>query len=202
MFWFSPARLFMTRKLLRIVHLVELRERIKNRIPPPKLMSSSTMEASSSMEDMVKMLADAPEDQRRKMVADRFTMIAAMPEIQRTEAVKGILVAVSKLDPKKKKDFIRTRTNVMVDSSPETRKAIQTARVKAGALVPEEVNQSDMMTILEVCQEWPREKHQMFLSNLEAVFKELGMKMPDVDAMMKTMAKAREEMKKPRWKFW
>lgn len=151
---------------------------------------------------MVKMLANAPEEQRRKMVSDRLTMIASMPESQRTEAVKGILVAVSKLDAEKKKDFIRTRTNVMVELAPNTRKAIQTARVKAGALVPEEVNQSDMMTILEVCQEWPREKHQMFLSNLGAVFKELNMQMPDVNAMMKRMAETSEEMKKPWWKFW
>ena len=43
----------------------------------------------------------------------------------------------------------------------------------------------------------------MFKENLWAVYKELGMEMPDVEGMMqKKMASTTEELKKPRWKFW
>jgi len=158
--------------------------------------------SKGTMDDMIRMLADAPEDQRKPMLAERMKMIASQPEPQRVQAVKDILIGVSKLDPKKRKDFVRTRTNLIAESPAEMRKTIQSARVKAGALVPEEVNQSDMMAILEVCQEWPAEKHQMFLHNLGAVFKELGMQMPDVNGMMRKMQETREELKKPWWKFW
>ncbi len=154
------------------------------------------------MDDMIRMLADAPEEQRKPMLAERMKMIASQPEPQRVEAVKDILFAVSKLEPNKRKNFVRTRTNLVAESPPEVRRAIQSARVKAGALVPEEVNQSDMMAILEVCQEWPAAKHQMFLQNLGSVFKELGMQMPDVNSMMRKMQETREELRKPWWKFW
>lgn len=156
----------------------------------------------TSIDDMIRLLADAPEEERKTMISERFKMIAVQPEKQRVESVKGILLAVSKLDPKKKKDFIRTRTNVLMEAPPDVRKKIQAARVKAGALVPEEVNQSDMMDILAVCMEWPKEKHQMFMSNLGTVFKELDMEMPDVNAMIQKMSEVRKEMKKPWWKFW
>jgi hypothetical protein len=158
--------------------------------------------SEGNMDDMIRMLADAPEAQRKSMLSERVKMIASQPEPQRVEAVKDILLGVSKLDPAKRKEFVKTRTNLIAEAPPEMRKSIQSARVKAGALVPEEVNQADMMAILEVCQEWPAQKHQMFLQNLGSTFKELGMQMPDVNGMMRKMQEAREEMKKPWWKFW
>ena len=160
------------------------------------------MVEKTDMDDMIKMLADAPEEQRKTMIIERFKMIGSQPEEQRVQSVKGILLAVAKLDPKKKQDFIRTRTNAMLELPQDTRKAIQVARVKAGGQVPEEVNQSDMMGILQTCMAWPKERHKMFMDNLGAVFKDLGMQMPDVESMMQMMAKTSEEMKKPWWKFW
>ncbi len=158
--------------------------------------------SKGNMDDMIRMLADAPEDQRKTMLSERIKMIAAQTEPQRVEAVKDILIGVSKLDSKKRKDFVRTRTNLIVEAPADMRKTIQQARIKAGGLVPEDVNQSDMMAILEVCQEWPAQKHQMFLQNLGSSFKELGMQMPDVNSMMRKMQETREELRKPWWKFW
>lgn len=160
------------------------------------------MVEKTDMDDMIKMLADAPEEQRKTMIIERFKMIATQPEDQRIESVKGILLAVFKLDPKKRQGFIRTRTNAMMELPEDARKAIQFARVKAGPTVPQEVNQIDMMGIVQACMEWPKERHKMFMDNLGKVFKELNMQMPDVDAMIQMMSKANEEMKKPWWKFW
>lgn len=69
------------------------------------------MAEKTNMDEMIRTLAESPEDMRKKMIIQRFKMIAAQPEEQRVESVKGILLAVSKLDPRKKKEFIRTRTN-------------------------------------------------------------------------------------------
>ncbi len=154
------------------------------------------------MEDMIRMIAEAPDDQRRKMIGDRFSMIASEPEEKRVQSVKEMLLGISKLSPDKKKALINTRTNVLAEATPEVRHAIQVARVKAGNQVPQEVNQSDMMVVLEVCQGWPAAKHQMFLQNLGGVFKELGMQMPNMQGMMQKVHEVNEELKKPWWKFW
>ena len=154
------------------------------------------------MDEMIKMLADSPEDQRKQMMTERFTMIASQPEEQRIQTVKEIVLAISRLDPPKRKAFIRTRTNVVAESPEDIRKAIQMARVKAGSLVPMDVNQEDMMHILDATKEWPEEKRNIFMMGMKATFQELGMEMPDMDAMMKKGAEAKAEPEKPWWKFW
>ncbi len=146
---------------------------------------------SEEAESMVKMLSDAPGDQRKAMITERFKMIATQPEEQRVKTTAGLLLAISKLDDKKRKEFISSRTEAVAELEPDVRKAIQTARVKAGGQIPEEVNMGDMMMIMQAIQEWPG-----------GVFKELGMEMPDVEGMMQKMSGTTEELKKPRWKFW
>ncbi|MEE9283218.1 MAG: hypothetical protein V3U49_04005 [Nitrososphaerales archaeon] len=157
---------------------------------------------SEEAESMVKMLADAPGDQRKAMITERFKMIATQPEEQRVKTTAGLLLAISKLDDKKRKEFISTRTEAVAELEPDVRKAIQTARVKAGGQIPEEVNMGDMMMIMQAIQEWPEDKRNMFKETLGGVFKEQGMEMPDFEGMMQKMSNMTEELKKPRWKFW
>lgn len=156
----------------------------------------------TNMDDMIKMIANAEEEDRKKMLMERLSMIASQPEEQRVKSVKTILLGISKLDPKKKKAFIRTRTNVLMDAPPKVRTAIQKARVKAGSQVSEEVNQSDMMEVISTCSEWPEEKCRRFKQNLGKAFKAEGMEMPDMDKMMKNMVEMKKEMKKPWYQFW
>ncbi len=157
---------------------------------------------SEAAEGMIKMIADAPAEQRKAMITERFKMIAGQPDEQRVMTIKGLLLASSKLGDKKRKEFIKSRTEAVSELEPDVRKLIQEARVKGGAEIPEEVNMADMMIIMQVIQEWPEPKRNMFKENLGAVFKGLGMEMPDVEGMMKNMSNATEELKKPRWKFW
>jgi len=119
--------------------------------------------------EMIRILADFPEDMWKKMILDRFKIIAAQSEEQRVESLKAIILAVSKLDQKKKKKFIRIQTNALIDAPPQVRQTIQVARLKAGKQVPEELNQSDMMNILQAYMEWPNEKHQKFVDNTAGV---------------------------------
>ena len=157
---------------------------------------------SEEAESMVKMIADAPTDQRKGMITERFKMIATQPEEQRVKTTAGLLLAISKLNDKKRKDFISSRTEAVSELEPDVRKAIQTARVKAGAEIPEEVNMGDLLMVMQVIQEWPEDRRNMFKENFGGVFKELGMEMPDVDGMMQKMSSTTEQLKKPRWKFW
>ena len=65
------------------------------------------MVEKTDMDDMIKMLADGPIVQRNKMINERLTMIAAQPEDQRIESVRGMVLAIAKLDKNKKEDFIK-----------------------------------------------------------------------------------------------
>ena len=65
------------------------------------------MVEKTDMDDMIKMLADGPIVQRNKMINERLTMIASQPEDQRIESVRGMVLAIAKLDKNKKEDFIK-----------------------------------------------------------------------------------------------
>lgn len=132
----------------------------------------------SDIEDMVKMLADAPEEQRKKMITERLKMIASQPEEQRIKSVAGIVLATSKLKKKKMAGFINTRTVAMTELPPEEGKALMVARVKAGKTLPEDVNMKDMKLIHQATLDWPEQKREMFSKKLQAVFDELGMSVP------------------------
>ncbi len=128
------------------------------------------MAEKTGINEMIRTLADFPEDMRKKMILDRLRLIAAEPEGQRVKSVKAMILAVSTLDSEKKMEFVRTLANALVEAPPQVRQTIQIARLKAGTQVSEEVNQSEMMNILEAYMEWPKEKHQMFVDNLAGVF--------------------------------
>lgn len=132
----------------------------------------------SDIEDMVKMLADAPEEQRKKMITERLKIIASQPEDQRIKSVTGIVLAGSKLKKKKWASFVNTRTVALTELSPEEGKSLMIARVKAGKSLPEDVNMKDFQLIHEATLDWPEQKREIFSKKLGAVFDELGMSVP------------------------
>lgn len=46
------------------------------------------MAEKTNMDEMIRTLAESPEDMRKKMIIERFKMIAAQPEEQRVESVR------------------------------------------------------------------------------------------------------------------
>lgn len=134
----------------------------------------------SDIEDMVKMLADAPEEQRKKMITERLKTIASQPEEQRIKSVAGIVLAGSKLKKKKWASFVATRTLVMTELPFEEGDAVMHARVKASKTLPEDVNMNDFQLIHEAAIKWPEEKQKKFGKYLKGIFEELGMPVPPV----------------------
>ena len=53
------------------------------------------------MEDMIKMIADSPQEQRQ-MITDRLNMIAGQPEPLRINSIKEMVMAISNLDKKRR----------------------------------------------------------------------------------------------------
>lgn len=137
------------------------------------------------MEDMIKMLADAPQEQRKQMITERLKMIAGQPEPQRIESVKGLILAVSKLDEKKKAPFIADRTQAIAQLAPEQRSALMVTRAKVGPQLPEDVSITDMKYTVMAVKQWPEEKRNMFVQDLKKAFEATNMPIPDFEAMMK-----------------
>lgn len=142
----------------------------------------------SNMDEMIKMLADLPEDQRRTMITERLKMIAGQPDEQRFQSVKRIVMAASKLKKDKWAGFVVTRTHAIMDLEPSARKAILVARVKAGKDVPEEVNKTDFMYVVKAAMGYPDEKRKMLMDNLGMIFDELGVPRPDFQAIMQNLS--------------
>lgn len=139
------------------------------------------------MTEMIKMIADAPQEQQKAMITQRLNMIAAQPDEQRVNSVKGIMMGGFKLKAKKMEAFVINRTNAMMEMEAEPKQALIVARVKTGAQVPEDVNKKDMMAIVKCAMEWPAEKRNMFMESMGQVFNKLDMPKPDFQAMMEQM---------------
>ena len=130
------------------------------------------------MEDMIKMLADAPEEQKLQMVSERVKMIAGQPDDQRVQSVKGMVIAISKLDDRKKGPFQNTRMKAIMGLAPEERSAMMLARANAVRELPEDVDKEDTHYVMEFVKHLPEEKQKVFMVALKTAFETAGVPVP------------------------
>jgi hypothetical protein len=130
------------------------------------------------MEDMIKMLADAPEEQRLQMVTERVKMIAGQPDDQRVQSVKGMVIAIAKLDDKKKAPFHSSRIKAVMSLAPEERMALMVARAHAVRELPEDVDKEDTKYVFQTVKQYPEEKQKAFMAALKTAFDTAGVPVP------------------------
>ncbi len=133
----------------------------------------------NDMDDMIKMLADAPEEQRQQMLTQRLKMIAGQPEEQRVKSLAGLITAVTSLKEKKMKQFIATRTKILMGLSPEEKDAIILGRMKAGKMVGEKIHMVDMKTTLETAQQMGEDKLTMLTNLMKKIAEKNGLPAPN-----------------------
>ncbi|MHA2222448.1 MAG: hypothetical protein ACXAAO_10385 [Candidatus Thorarchaeota archaeon] len=115
-----------------------------------------------------------------QMVTERVKMIAGQPDEQRVQSVKGMVVAISKLDDKKKGPFHSSRIKAVMSLSPEERMALMVARAKAVPELPEAVDKEDTKYVFQVVKAYPEEKQQAFMAALKKAFDTAGVPMPEM----------------------
>lgn len=130
------------------------------------------------MDQMVKMLATAPEEQRRAMVRQRLEMFLSMPAEKRVEGMRGMLRSIGKLSPTEKTRLIKTRTEIVASLPPAERRELLQARIKAGMGLPKDVDEADMKTIEAVLPELPAELRNNFLTTRQELMKARGVSIP------------------------
>jgi hypothetical protein len=135
------------------------------------------------MEDMIRMLADAPEEQRKPLLKSRLEMLAAMPEEQRLNGMSEMITAVARLSPDKRAKLISTRNAVIAEFPPATRDAVMQSRIKLAGRLPKEVNEADMATMLQTASALPANLQAAFLESLKANLQKAGMPLPPMPGL-------------------
>lgn len=130
------------------------------------------------MDAMVKMLANAPEEQRRAMVRQRMDMFLSMPEDNRVQGMRGMILSIGKLAPDEKTRLIKTRTEVVAAYPDEQRKLLLQSRMKAGMGIPKDVDMADMQTVERVLPELSESLRTNFMKTRQELMKAMGVSMP------------------------
>lgn len=132
------------------------------------------------MDGMIKMLANAPEEQRRVMVRQRMDMFVSMPEENRIQGMRGMLLSIGKLSPAEKRRVIKTRTEVVASYPDEERKVLLQSRMKAGMGIPKDVDVSDMQTIEQVLPDLPQDLRSNFMKTKQELMQGMGVSTPSL----------------------
>ncbi|MHA1953907.1 MAG: hypothetical protein ACW96U_08175 [Candidatus Heimdallarchaeaceae archaeon] len=136
----------------------------------------------SETDDIVKMMADAPEEQRASMLTQRLKMLAGQPEEQRVQSLAGLISSVTKLKPKKMKPFIATRTRILMSLAQEEKEALILGRLKAGKILDENAHKTDMMLTMEVSKEMGEDKFNMLFGMIKQIAEKHGLPAPQMEA--------------------
>jgi len=133
---------------------------------------------------MTKMIADATPEQRQAMLTERLKMISSQPEEQRVQSVKGMVIGMSKLDSKRRATFQVALAEALSERSEEEREAIYLGRAKAGLLLLKEVDNSVYQGMVDAVFDWPQDRRQKILGELEKAHEKLNLVKPDFQLMI------------------
>ncbi len=134
------------------------------------------------MDDMIRMMAEAPEEEQNQMMTDRLLMFAAMPEDQRVNSMSQLITGFSKLPPDQREKLIAGQTRILAKLPEAKRKAVLVGRMKAGVKVGPEIHDSDMRLTNNAAMRLPDDKRAAFLASMEEVQAEMGSAMESVAA--------------------
>ncbi len=126
------------------------------------------------MEEMIRMMADAPQEERKQMMTDRLKMFVEMPEDQRVESISQLVTGFSKLPPQKREELIAGRTMIIASFSEDQRKALVVGRMKAGMKVGPEIHESDMALTEKAVMNLPDDQKMAFMASMDAVKAGMG----------------------------
>jgi len=132
---------------------------------------------------MTKMIADATPEQRQAMLTERLKMISSQPEEQRVQSVKGMVIGMSKLDSKRRATFQVALAEALSERSEEEREAIYLGRAKAGLLLSKKVDNSVYQGMVDAVFDWPQDRRQKILGELEKAHDKLNLVEPDFQLM-------------------
>ena len=136
------------------------------------------MSQSTDAYDMVKMIADSEKDQRLSLITERMKMIVSQPEEQRVQTIKGLLQGLVKLDTKRRVSFLGSLAIVLTERLQEARLPLMISRVRAGSSLSSDANNTIYEGMVEGVIDWPEDKRQMYIGDIEKAHDKLNMDKP------------------------
>jgi hypothetical protein len=128
----------------------------------------------SDMVEMMKMLAKAPEDQRKAQMRPRIEMLTPMPEQQRHEAIRGMMRAFHspRLTEEERRRLIRTRIEIIGEFPEEKRATIISSRMAAMQVLPD-IDRRDMEVMEAVMPHVAERARLNFLATKDRLMKHM-----------------------------
>ncbi len=126
----------------------------------------------------MRLLADAPADQRKMMIKSRIEMFLASDETHRRAGMKDMVLALSRLNPDQRKRLVSTRSLVIAELPLDKRNTIMASRVALAMELPAEVHKADMQAMMETISEIPENLRQSFVDSIKSAMAAAGMPAP------------------------
>jgi DNA-directed RNA polymerase specialized sigma24 family protein len=131
-------------------------------------------EVPAALLSMVKMLAEAPENQRITMLESRLREFAAMADKQRAEAMAQMIKAVATLPPDKRVTLAKSRIDCLCEKfDPSTRKALAATHMMALMNVPEATRKADLEATFGCLNQVSAKNRSEFANTMKAIMAEL-----------------------------
>ncbi len=142
----------------------------------------------NAQEEMVRLLAEASEVERRKMIKSKFESFESMPEMDRAKAMGEMLMAKNKLDAASRKRLTYTRLETLAeDFDPQQRKKL----ISSHMMSLMEMQKKDIEMELEDMAASMGQCHGACQMKLMSTMKEIMMELPSEkkEKMMKMLPK-------------
>ena len=133
----------------------------------------------SKMNEMLKKMLDASEDQRIEMARKRTQEMIQLPKKQLAEQIERTMRAFNSLNDEDMKVLVRVSVIAVDELPPETKSTIYSARAKAGLSVPEEINYRVLAAGASATRTNSEENYQFFKIEYKKVCNELNIPFPE-----------------------
>ena len=143
------------------------------------------MSQNTDSYEIVKMIADSESDQRLSMLTERMKMLGSQPEEQRVQSIKGLLEGLVKLDTKRRVSFLGSLAIVLTERLQELRLPMMISRVRAGSSLSSDANNTIYEGMIEGVIDWPEDRRQMYIGDLEKAHEKLDIDKPDFQSIVK-----------------
>ncbi len=131
-------------------------------------------EVPAALLSMVRMLAEAPENQRITMLESRLREFAAMAEKERAEAMALMIKAVVTLPADKCAELAKTRIDCLCEKFDEsTRKALAATHMMALMNLPEAAREADLQATFAALNRVSAKNREAFARTMKAVMEGL-----------------------------
>ncbi len=121
----------------------------------------------SGMDQMVRMMAKAPEDQRSSMLGDRVAVFAGQDQSTRERGMKSMLVAALELPKDDYQKIAASRFKAMSALAAETQMSLMKSHAAVVKSLPADQQQKEMKAMKQIVSSLPEDKRVQVVSMME-----------------------------------